>query len=113
MSYQSTIDKLKNVIIELQYKIESLEDKIYVRERPKPNDLIIEKIPMSRRLYRILKFMEVERLGVLEYVTDSQMLRVPNLGRVSLKELKNVMEKNGMKLGCRSDEKDKKPKQFI
>jgi DNA-directed RNA polymerase alpha subunit len=58
----------------------------------------LDTLYLSTRLACCLRNQNLETLGELCKYTEADVLRIPNLGRHSLKELKNVLHSHGLSL---------------
>lgn len=107
---QENIEQLK---VEFRKKIEELKYKIANPEtiEIKKDDLIeyskIEKLDLSVRSYNCLKRARINTIGELTQKTEEEMMRVRNLGRKSLKEVKEkLFQVYGMTLKKEGNEED-------
>lgn len=71
-----------------------------IEEVGKQEDLIEEKdiefLNLSVRAYRCLKRGNIHTVGELALKTEEELMRVRNLGRKSLREIKQKLEENGL-----------------
>jgi DNA-directed RNA polymerase alpha subunit len=58
----------------------------------------IEELELTMRTSNCLKEAKIHTVGQLEQWTRDELLRLPNLGRKSLKEVEEQLEKMGLKL---------------
>jgi RNA polymerase sigma factor (sigma-70 family) len=107
---QENIEQLK---VEYRKKIEELKYKIANPETTEieEDDLIeyskIEKLDLSVRSYNCLKRAGINTIGELTQKTEEEMMRVRNLGRKSLKEVKEkLFQVYGMTLKKEENEED-------
>ena len=63
----------------------------------------IEELAVSPRVKNTLSALDIWTLGDVEKVTASQLLRIPNFGRVSLAQLREVMAYCGLYLKPEDD----------
>lgn len=68
------------------------EDKIEV------NDMKIEELNMSVRLFNALKRAGIYTVGQLMQINEEEIIKIRNLGRKSLKELKECLTEHGLEL---------------
>lgn len=91
---QENVEALK---VELRKKIDELKYKIANPETTEieKDDLVeyskIEHLDLSVRSYRCLKRAGINTVGELTQKTEEEMMRVRNLGRKSLKEIKDKL----------------------
>lgn len=64
----------------------------------KASAMDIEELELSTRLYHALKNHNVEMVEELLEFTENQLLRIRNIGKKSLKEIKEVLEMYGLSL---------------
>ena len=58
----------------------------------------IDELELTMRTSNCLKEAKIHTVGQLEQWTRDELLRLPNLGRKSLKEVEEQLEKMGLKL---------------
>jgi len=58
----------------------------------------IEELELTMRTSNCLKEAKIHTVGQLEQWTRNELLGLPNLGRKSLKEVEEQLEKMGLKL---------------
>ncbi|TXI95437.1 MAG: hypothetical protein E6Q34_03085 [Burkholderiaceae bacterium] len=61
----------------------------------------VDGLGFSTRVQNVLDGMRVETLSDLVSLTDSDLLRSPNLGRKSLTEIHQILSTHGLSLGMR------------
>ena len=66
----------------------------------------ISSLPISTRLRNRLRRSGVEYLQQVENYTEENILKMRNIGRSSLQELKNVCEQYGVHIYCSDDMND-------
>lgn len=66
------------------------------------NDLEISQVPFHVRSYNCLRAEEIKTIRDLLRYTENDLLRVPNMGRKSVKEIVEVLASMGLKLKDRS-----------
>lgn len=81
---------------------EITEEDIFVPEaednNPKAMDMTIEDLDLSVRSYNCLKRAEINTVADLTQKSEEDMMKVRNLGRKSLEEVKKKLEELGWKL---------------
>ena len=82
------------VVVELSEKASNTD---YMIEAEQTNtddklDMKIEDLVLSVRSYNCLKRANIETIGELTSKTEEDMIKVRNLGRKSLKEIKEKLE---------------------
>lgn len=65
-------------------------------------DKPIDELEMSARAANCLKYMGVKTIGDLVHKTETEMLKVRNFGRKSLKEVKDILAGMGLRLTGRA-----------
>ena len=112
-----TIARLESENSDLRGALATLADTIAVQLRHQHDDIIpkdsdadlyvkayqsrqirLDTLYLSTRLTYCLRNQNLETLGELCKYTEADVLRIPNLGRHSLKELKNVLHSHGLSL---------------
>lgn len=63
-----------------------------------PNDCDIRDLDFSIRTYNCLKRVNIDKLSELIQKTETDMMKVRNMGRKSLKEIKNKLASIGLSL---------------
>ncbi|MCE5393415.1 MAG: DNA-directed RNA polymerase subunit alpha [Acidithiobacillus sp.] len=63
----------------------------------------VDDLELTVRSANCLKAEDIFYIGDLVQKTEQELLKAPNLGRKSLNEIKEVLEKNGLSLGMRID----------
>lgn len=63
----------------------------------------VEDLELTVRSANCLKAQNIRYLGDLVQYPESELMRVPNLGRKSLNEIKSVLAERGLSLGVRID----------
>ena len=58
-----------------------------------------DELEVSVRVANCLKNLDIRTVGQLETLSEAELLRTPNFGRTSLKELKEVLGDLGVELG--------------
>ena len=86
------------VVVELSEKASNTD---YMVEAESNNtndklDMKIEDLVLSVRSYNCLKRAEIGTIGELTSKTEEDMIKVRNLGRKSLKEIKEKLENLGL-----------------
>ncbi len=66
------------------------------------HDILIEELELGVRSYNCLKRVGIETIGDLVSKTDSELAAIPNFGRKSIEEVKEVLEAQG--LGLRAED---------
>lgn len=59
----------------------------------------IYEVGFSQRVVNALTYAELKSIKDIVKLTEGQLLRVPNFGMDSLKEVKRYIEKNGLVIG--------------
>jgi DNA-directed RNA polymerase subunit alpha len=62
------------------------------------HDILIEELELGVRSYNCLKRVGIETIGDLVSKTDSELAAIPNFGRKSIEEVKEVLEAQGLNL---------------
>ena len=74
----------------------------FMEEEPKHpvnlGDSPIEELNINTRGENCLKRRNIRTVGALLLLSESDLLKTPNLGRRSLKEIKGALEKHGLHL---------------
>ncbi|KKN37662.1 hypothetical protein LCGC14_0761430 [marine sediment metagenome] len=63
----------------------------------------VDELPFSVRVANRLYLDNIEYVGELVQKTESQMLNTKNFGRMSLKEVKEILAEMGLSLGMKFD----------
>lgn len=92
--------------------IESSKTMFYDEEREKRMDrrnqimeIPITDFELSVRSRNCLKKMNINTLGDLARISESELLSYKNFGETSLREIKQIMEIKGLRLGCALEDK--------
>lgn len=112
-----TIARLESENSDLRSSLATLADTIAVQLKHRNDEIIpkdsdaasyvnayqsrqirLDTLYLSTRLACCLRNQNLETLGELCKYTEADVLRIPNLGRHSLKELKNVLYSHGLSL---------------
>ncbi len=67
-----------------------------VEDGQKPNTMMIEDLDLSVRSYNCLKRAGIQTVDELTQKTEDEMMHVKNLGKKSLKEVKEKMYQLGL-----------------
>ena len=89
------------------------EDKMKKKERK--NQILetpISDFELSVRSRNCLRKMNIQKIGDLLKVTETQLLAFKNFGETSLREIKEVLESKGLRLGIALEEKQLSPTQI-
>lgn len=71
----------------------------------------VDYLELPVRAYNCLKHYSIYYIGDLVQKTESQLLKTPNLGKKSLKDIKDILSVKGLSLGMKIENWDqKKPK---
>ena len=81
---------------------------IYKDENETGKMIPISSLPISTRLRNGLRRNGVEYLQEVENYTEENIMRIRNIGRYSLQELKNICEQYGVHIYSRNDMKDER-----
>ncbi len=85
-------------------KEEAEEEKVNILERS------IDELGLTVRSHNCLKRMNIDTIGDLIRKSEADLLKVRNFGKKSLLEVKEVLDKLGLKLGMEvEEEKDEAP----
>lgn len=57
------------------------------------------ELELSARANNCLRFEDIDYIGDLVQLDERQLLKIPNLGRTSLNEIKKVLDSHGLTLG--------------
>src|SRR5208337_4690191 len=68
-------------------------------------DRSVEELELSVRSYNCLKNANIQSLRELVQKTESEMLKTKNFGRKSLNEIKEILQKMGLSLGMKFDDR--------
>lgn len=63
----------------------------------------IENLELTARSRNCLRAKNVRYIGELAQLTEVELLRLPNLGKTSLEEIKDILGEKGLSLGTRLD----------
>ncbi len=80
------------------------------------NDILnkrIEDLEMSIRSMNGLKLEGFKTVGDLTKSTEQYLRRIPNIGKMSVNEIKSVLEDLGLELGMGDQPQPEKPKTLI
>lgn len=97
MEHLSVVVELSEKIKESSYMIEHEDD----TSNKKLEKVTIEELDLTVRSYNCLKRSGINTLGELMQMTEEDLVKVRNLGRKSIKEIKEKLESRG--LGLRKD----------
>lgn len=101
-----TKDIAIQVVLE-QCTVKEVEQIISTLKKDKPEEAIwsqpVEELNLAVRSYNCLKRANINTIGELVCKTESEMMRVRNLGKKSLKEIKNQLKSIGL---CFEEEDD-------
>jgi DNA-directed RNA polymerase subunit alpha len=89
------------------------EDKMKKKERK--NQILetpISDFELSVRSRNCLRKMNIQKIGDLLKVSEAQLLAFKNFGETSLREIKDILESRGMRLGIALEEKQLTPAQI-
>lgn len=99
-----------NIIDELKKEHLRLQKEIYLtalskrKDEPMPDELIvindmpIEELDLAVRAYNCLKRSRINTVGELIGLTETQLIRIRNLGRKSFDHIKQVLLSKGLEL---------------
>ncbi|MGQ9705956.1 MAG: DNA-directed RNA polymerase subunit alpha [bacterium] len=97
----------EHVQIFLDYEhIADLETEIIDEEKDKMKELLkmdVNELELSVRASNCLKAAGIEKIADLVQKTEHEMLKYRNFGRKSLADIRNVLEKMGLRLGMKID----------
>jgi len=100
--------ELVECIKQVQIELENFKDSHYCENSNKDRykEIIddVEYMVFSVRTYNCLKYENIKNMWQLVSKTENEMLRVPNFGRKSLREIKEYIEPLGLRFGM--SEKD-------
>ena len=71
-------------------------DETVVEEHDKYQDMSIEELDLSVRSYNCLKRANIQTVQELTAKTEDDMMKVKNLGKKSLKEIKEKLKSCGL-----------------
>lgn len=94
MEHLSVIVELSENIKEKSFMIEHEDD----TSNKKLEKTVIEELDLSCRSYNCLKRASINTVGELTQMTEEDLVRVRNLGRKSIKEIKEKLESRGLGL---------------
>lgn len=86
--------------------VEKDNNTIFEDENKTKKMVLISSLPISTRLRNGLRRNGVEYLQQVEKYTEENILRIRNIGKYSLQELKNVCEQYGVQIGSCANIKD-------
>jgi DNA-directed RNA polymerase alpha subunit len=69
--------------------------------------VVLDDIPFSQRILNAFKLDNIKCIKDLLYKTESELLRIPNLGRVSLEEIKTTLKDLELELWPSEDEMER------
>jgi DNA-directed RNA polymerase subunit alpha len=95
---------MDSAIQEIEEEEEEVIPEPQVDERSKALDMTIEELDLSVRSFNCLKRAEINTVADLTEKTEDDMMKVRNLGRKSLEEVKKKLEELGLSLA--SDRKE-------
>ncbi|MCQ2219772.1 MAG: hypothetical protein MJZ12_00180 [Prevotella sp.] len=88
-------ERLREVLaVKENEKIIVKDDKVY-----QALTMRLNLIPMSVRLFNLMKCIDAETLGDIASYPIAEVVRFRNLGRKSLWELQDILEKHGLRMG--------------
>lgn len=97
----------EHVQIFLDYEhIADLETEVIDEEKDKMKELLkmdVNELELSVRASNCLKAAGIEKISDLVQKTEQEMLKYRNFGRKSLADIRNVLEKMGLRLGMKID----------
>jgi DNA-directed RNA polymerase alpha subunit len=64
----------------------------------KPSAMLLDEVPFTVRTSNCLRAANVYNVGQLQQWTENELLKLPNLGRKSIKEIIEEMQKLGLHL---------------
>jgi DNA-directed RNA polymerase subunit alpha len=79
---------------------------VLFRSAPEIDPLLlrpVDDLELTVRSANCLKAQNIRYLGDLVQLPESDLMRIPNLGRKSLNEIKAVLAERGLSLGVRID----------
>jgi DNA-directed RNA polymerase alpha subunit len=88
---KATIDFITNETVILRRKYKSL-----MGEKVETFEKSIEELELSTRVYNVFLNMNVKTLGDVYVLKKSELLRQPNFGVTSLREVKELMKLHGL-----------------
>jgi DNA-directed RNA polymerase subunit alpha len=116
MNTKGTIDPKKALEIAMTYLYEQVSVFVDLKappgrqshqELPKIDPLLlkpVEELELTVRSSNCLKAQNISLLGDLVQHPESDLMRIPNLGRKSLNEIKSVLAEYGLSLGVRIED---------
>jgi DNA-directed RNA polymerase subunit alpha len=97
MASKILVDHL-NLFVEMSEKAQVLDTMVEATEQPtsKAQSMTIEDLELSVRSYNCLKRAGIQTVEELTQKTEEDMIKVRNLGKKSLKEVKEVLSSYGL-----------------
>ena len=80
------------------------------------NDILnkgIEDLEMSTRVMSSLGMQGIKTVGDITKMTESSLRRVPNIGRLSVNEIKHTLKDLGLELGMHSKPQEEPPEKTL
>jgi|TARA_Y100000034_G_scaffold102714_1_gene127779 hypothetical protein len=74
-----------------------------IRQNEDAYDIELDDLGLSIRTANCLKNDNIKYIGQLVQMKETEMLRKPNFGRRSLREMKEVLDKHGLNFGMEID----------
>jgi hypothetical protein len=108
-NYAELYDGCKHRLVKAEKEIDEMKKKLHkvMSDNNDINPVLLKSIydfEFSVRTYNCLKNDNMCLLGDVVIKSESDLLRIPNLGRRSLNEIKQVVEQNGVWLGMQIPE---------
>lgn len=82
------------ILQQYEKEVEMLREK----ERTKKTPMLIDELELTARELRCLRFERITTVDQLCSMTENQVLRIPNLGRKALNNIKEELFKHGREL---------------
>ena len=95
MLFRSNLDEVLTVS-DLELEESFMVQKPQVEDVKKVNTMMIEDLDLSVRSYNCLKRAGIQTVDELTQKTEDEMMHVKNLGKKSLKEVKDKMYQLGL-----------------
>ena len=73
----------------------------------------IEDLEMSTRVMSSLGMQGIKTVGDITKMTESSLRRVPNIGRLSVNEIKHTLKDLGLELGMHSKPQEEPPEKTL
>ena len=98
MAAKICIENLDEVLTVSDLELEEsfMVQKLQVEDVKKVNTMMIEDLDLSVRSYNCLKRAGIQTVDELTQKTEDEMMHVKNLGKKSLKEVKDKMYQLGL-----------------